>query len=160
MFLPDLGQFRHSKVWRPFPITPLIDIIFLLIIFFLVVSRFIEAENFPVSVPAGCDFAQNEEKQSGRVITVTIMKKQDGRSVFAVDSKRIVNVDYNKIAEQIAELLDSRMKNLPSERRVVTLRIDKKVVFSEAQYALAGIARSSATDIKLAALKKNQVPAR
>jgi len=160
MFLPDLGQFRRSKVWRPFCITPVIDIVFLLIIFFMIVSRFIEAENFPVSVPAGCDFAQNKEEQSERVITVTIMKRQGRRSVFAVDSKRIVDIDYNKIAERIAELLDSRMKNLPSERRVVTLRIDKKVVFSEAQYALAGIAQSSATDIKLAALKKNRVPAR
>jgi hypothetical protein len=33
------------------------------------------------------------------------------------------------------------------------LRIDKDVCFAEAQYALAGIAASSATDVQLAALK-------
>jgi hypothetical protein len=33
------------------------------------------------------------------------------------------------------------------------LRIDKDVPFAQAQYALAGIAASSATDIQLAVLK-------
>jgi hypothetical protein len=37
------------------------------------------------------------------------------------------------------------------------LRIDKDVCFAEAQYALAGIAASSATDIQLAALKNKRV---
>ena len=39
-------------------ITPMIDVVFLLIIFFLVVCKFIEAENFPVEIPDNCQFAQ------------------------------------------------------------------------------------------------------
>jgi hypothetical protein len=46
---------------------------------------------------------------------------------------------------------------LPSELRIVTLRIDKDIYFAEAQFALAGIAESIATDIKLAALKGKSV---
>ena len=39
---------RRTKTAASFNMTPIIDIVFLLIIFFLVVCRFIEAENFPV----------------------------------------------------------------------------------------------------------------
>jgi hypothetical protein len=45
------------------------------------------------------------------------------------------------------------LSTLPADRRVVILRIDKDISFSQAQYALAGVAASSATDIQLAALK-------
>jgi len=36
------------------------------------------------------------------------------------------------------------------------LRIDKGIYFAEAQYALVAVAASSATDIKLAALKERE----
>jgi len=45
---------------------------------------------------------------------------------------------------------------LPPERRVVTLRIDKGICFGEAQYALAAVAQSSATDIQLAVSRGEQ----
>jgi len=53
-------------------------------------------------------------------------------------------------------LIDIQLEDLPRDRRVVTLRIDKDVCFTEAQYALAGVAASTATDIQLAALKNKR----
>jgi len=133
--------------------TPIIDIVFLLIIFFLVVCQFIEAENFPVAVPDGCEFAQSELEPGAQMITVTVMKSTEGKSDFAVGSEKISASGYANIVDRLAELIDVRLKGLPPNRRVVTLRIDRDVCFSEAQYALAGVAASSATDIQLAALK-------
>jgi hypothetical protein len=46
---------------------------------------------------------------------------------------------------------------LPTDKRVVTLRIDKDIPYAEAQYALAAVAKSTATDIRLAAIKDNQI---
>ena len=151
MSLRTIGQF-HETV-RSFNMTPVIDIVFLLIIFFLVVCQFIEAENFPVAVPDGCQFAQSDAERRAGATTVTVMKTNNERNDFAVGSEKITSSSYSNIVEAIAKLIDVHLKNLPPDRRIVTLRIDKDVCFSEAQYALAGIAASSATNVQLAALK-------
>ncbi len=136
--------------------TGLIDIVFLLIIFFLVVSRFIEAENFDVVVPDGCDFAQSGVEASNPVTTVTVLENDEGKIDFAVNAEKIVASDYGNLVQKLAEMIDDRLADLPCDNRIVTLRIDKDICFSHAQYALAGIAVSSATDIRLAALKDIQ----
>ncbi len=59
MSLRTTVQFRSPDRSGTFNMTPIIDIVFLLIIFFLVVCQFIEAENFPVAVPDGCEFTQS-----------------------------------------------------------------------------------------------------
>ena len=154
MTLPNLNQFRRSRICRSFHLTPVIDIVFLLIIFFMVVSHFIKAENFNVNVPDNCNFAREEQTKKEKVTTVSVIKTENEKSIFAVDSEQITDFDYNRLAGQIARLLDERLQNVSSQRKVVTLRIDKQIPFAEAQFALDGIARSCATDIKLAALKK------
>ena len=155
MYLRTVGRFGDYDKSASFNITPIIDIVFLLIIFFLVVCQFIEAENFPVDVPDDCEFAASIP-EPGTLTTVTVMKIADGGSDFAVGSEKITTSNYADRIENIARLIDIRLKDLPSDRRVVTLRIDKDICFSQAQYALAGIAASSATDIKLAVLKDNR----
>jgi len=139
-----------------FNMTPIIDIVFLLIIFFLVVCQFIEAENFPVTVPDGCEFAQSGSEPGVQVTTVTVMKTTGEKVDFAVGSEKISASDYAGIVDKLAELIDVRLRDLPPERRVVTLRIDKGICFGEAQYALAAVAQSSATDIQLAVSRGEQ----
>jgi len=154
MFLETRSRFRSGI--GSFNMTPIIDIVFLLIIFFLVVCQFIEAENFPVAVPRGCNFAEdNPENQRGGA-TVTVMKSGADRVDFAVGSEKIPVSDSDAVIERLAELIDIRLKTVPASRRVVTLRIDGDIGFDKAQYALAGIARSSARDIRLAVLKQKQ----
>ena len=138
---------------RSFNMTPIIDIVFLLIIFFLVVCQFIEAENFPVAVPDECGFAESDLERRGRVTTVTVIRTTEERTDFAVGAEKIAGASYADIVEKLTELIDVRLKDLPADGRVVTLRIDKDVPFAQAQYALAGVAASSATDIQLAVLK-------
>ena len=155
---------------RSFNMTPIIDIVFLLIIFFLVVCQFIEAENFLVAVPDECGFAESDLERRGRVTTVTVIRTTDAtlrssedslsslrstreKTDFAVGAEKIAGANYADIVEKLAELIDVRLKDLPANDRIVILRIDKDVPFAQAQYALAGVAASSATDIQLAVLK-------
>ena len=156
MSLRTIVQFRSPDRSGTFNMTPLIDIVFLLIIFFLVVCQFIEAENFPVAVPDSCEFAQSEPERRAQVTTVTVMKTTKDGVDFAVGSEKISASGYADVVEKIAELIDGCLKELPADNRVVTLRIDKDVCFAEAQYALAAVAASSATDIQLAALKNKR----
>lgn len=148
-----ISQFYSTDKSASFNMTPIIDIVFLLIIFFLVVCKFIEAENFPVAVPDNCEFAVSAAEPGAQVTTVTVMRTAKEKSEFAVGSEKISASSYADIVDRLAWLIDVRLKNLPPGRRVVTLRIDKDICFAEAQYALAGVAASSATDIQLAALK-------
>ena len=156
MSLRDTNQFGSSTKSGSFNMTPLIDIVFLLIIFFLVVCQFIEAENFPVTVPDDCDFARNGSDPGAPVTTVTVMKTGGGRTAFAVGPEKVSASDGSDLTERISRLVDFGLRNLPPERMVVTLRVDRDVCFAEAQYALAAIAESSATDIQLAVLKKRE----
>lgn len=151
------NPFRSST--QSFNMTPIIDIVFLLIIFFLVVCQFIEAENFPVAVPDNCRFAQRNSEQQASPATVTVIKTDDKRTEFAIGSEKIDTSDYDNIAGKIAELIDVRLESLPRDHRIVTLRIDKDIRFADAQYALAGVAASSATDIQLAVLKSKSTRA-
>ncbi len=150
------SEFHRSAKSDSLNMTPIIDIVFLLIIFFLVVCQFIEAENFPVTVPDGCEFAQSDSEPGAQVTTVTVMKTDKGKITFAVGPEKIPASGYTSIVERLAELIDVRLRGLPPERRVVTLRIDKGICFGEAQYALAAVAQSSATDIQLAVSRGEQ----
>jgi len=136
-----------------FNMTPVIDIVFQLIIFFAVACQFIEAENFPVAVPEECGFAESDLEHRGQVTTVTVIRTTEEKTDFAVGAEKVTATNYADITEKLAELIDARLKGLPAEGRVVILRIDKDVPFDQAQYALAGVAASSATDIRLAVLK-------
>jgi biopolymer transport protein ExbD len=156
MSLKTVGSVGEHAESAAFNMTPIIDIVFLLIIFFLVICQFIEAENFPVTVPDDCGFAQREAQHQGQITTVTVMKTDEGISEFAVGSEKILASSSYDLVERMAQSIDVSLSTLPADRRVVILRIDKDTSFSQAQYTLAGIAASSATDIQLAALKNKR----
>lgn len=153
MSFRDIGDLHSGGRSDSFNMTPIIDIVFLLIIFFVVVCQFIESESFPVAVPDDCEFAQSGSESVAQATTVTVMKTTEEEINFAVGSEKITASSYEDIVERLAQLIDVRLREWPPERRVVTLRIDKDICFGEAQYALAAVAQSSATDIQLAALK-------
>jgi len=156
MSLRIKGEFRGYDKRGSFNMTPIIDIVFLLIIFFSVVCQFVEAEKFPISVPDGCESALSDDESGGQVATVTVMKTAEERVAFAVGPEIISAQDYfgrAGIVEPLARLIDIRLRDLPGESRVVTLRIDKDVRFADAQYALAAVAQSTATDVQLAVLR-------
>ena len=145
----------HSGSSQSFNMTPIIDMVFLLIIFFSLISRFIEAENFDLSIPDRCIFAENRPDSPAQLTTVTVMKNNDNVD-FAVGPEKITLQNRSQTADKIAQLLDGQLKNLAPAERIVVLRIDKDVLYVDAQYALAGIAKSSAVDIQLAVLKEKQ----
>lgn len=140
-----------------FDMTPIIDIVFLLIIFFLLVCQFIVAENFDVTVPDDITSAQPAPAADQQMTTVTVMPADTGGALYAVGSEIIASSGRN-ISYAIAGEIDTQLQHLPRERRVVCLRIDKDICFRDSQYALAGISQSSATDMKLAVTKQKRSP--
>jgi biopolymer transport protein ExbD len=152
-----LSSFEREPM-TSYNMTPVIDIVFLLIIFFALVFKFIEAENFPVAVPDSCNFAQNSAEQPAPT-TLTVIKSKSGFSDFVVGSEKVSMASYNEVPSKLADLINERLKTTTYDK-TVTLRIDKDIPYSQAQFALAGIAKSSATDIRLAVIKEQQPSSR
>jgi biopolymer transport protein ExbD len=151
--MPIRTSNKFQRGTPSFNMTPVIDIVFQLIIFFAVACQFIEAENFPVAVPEECGFAESDLEHRGQVTTVTVIRTTEEKTDFAVGAEKVTAANYADITEKLAELIDARLKDLPTGDKTVILRIDKDVPFDQAQYALAGVAASCATDIRLAVLK-------
>ena len=138
-------------------LTPVIDVVFLLIIFFLLVCQFIVAENFEVTVPDDISTAVAATDRGRQIATVTVMFDENEQIVYAVGSEKIEALGAGAITEAIAAQIDSQLRNLPTESRVVCLRMDRQVPYLHGQYALAGISQSTATEIKLAVTKQKQI---
>lgn len=136
-----------------FDMTPIIDVVFLLIIFFMLVCQFIAAENFQVQVPDQISTARPAPPEQDLMTTVSVMKDADGRVRFAVGSRLLAVSDLEAVPGQIASGIDSQLRLLNPKRRIVRLRCDKSLPFGTTKYALAGISRSSATDIQWAVFK-------
>ena len=146
-------MFQNNRSSATFNMTPIIDVVFLLIIFFLLVCQFIVAENFEVTVPAQIANAQPPETAAEQTTTVTVMFDPAGNVTYAVGAEKITPTDSNPIADAIAEAIDKKLKNLPPNKRVVSLRNDKNIKYKHTQHALAAISQSTATDIKWAVIK-------
>ena len=133
--------------------TPVIDIVFLLMIFFMLLCQFIVAENFDVNVPDSIHGAQEQSQNRQSTTTVTVMTDEKGNVSFAVGSEI---VEYNSSANLVAsisKMIDDQLTELSPNKRVVTLRTDRSVNFADAKYALAGISKSTATDVKLSVIR-------
>jgi biopolymer transport protein ExbD len=138
-------------------VTPFVDILFLLIIFFILASRFVAPESFDVRIPDGVGQAQNVTSAEG-IATITLMRLPSGLIECALGSEKLPR-DGDKVvnSELLAEGLDRRLELLPPERRAVALRIDRHVPYRDAQHILAAVAKSSATSVRLAAIKDKQM---
>jgi len=145
---------RYSDDDGRFNITPVIDIVFLLVIFFMIVCQFIVAENFMVRVPDDISSGLRSEDHDAKITTVTVMGVDDGGVSYAVGSEIVAHSGSEHISESISEAIDRQFVHIPEDMRVVGLRVDKEIVFKDSQYAIAGISESSATDIKLSVIRK------
>jgi biopolymer transport protein ExbD len=130
--------------------TPVIDIVFLLIVFFVVVFQFIETENEPVALPRGCDFAENADDAQNWPATITMRRNKRDEITFIIGSEKMVIEDKPKLIEFAAETLNNLLEKLPKDERVVVLRIDKNIDYGHAQYALSAVAKSIAMGLQLA----------
>jgi len=133
-----------------FDMTPVIDVVFLLIIFFMLVCQFIAAEAFKVQVPRQIASAVTPHDQQ-QVFTLTVMP-DEGKALYAAGSDRLNCADSADIAALIAAAIDDHYRNASlDETKIVRLRCDQSVTFGQVRPVLEGISKSCATDVDWAA---------
>ncbi len=132
--------------------TPMIDIVFLLIVFFVVVCHFIEAENFGVNVPDDCDLARSGDEDRPGMVTLIVTESRNGQARFTVGPATFEGSGRTSLVNDIVAAIDSQLDTTKADDKVLMLRIDRTVPYSQAQYALAAAAQSRAQHLRIAAL--------
>lgn len=125
-----------------FNITPLIDVVFLLIIFFLVASHFIRNERVErVELPLASQGKDDEESSSR--LTITVMPsgewKQGSTTITPEEFEQQLRT---MIAQQALAAIELR------------IRADRSVVYSKVEPILLTAARNGVTKVRFAVLKQ------
>jgi biopolymer transport protein ExbD len=156
------GEFRIN-------LTPFIDVVLLLVIFFMLLCQFIGQENFRLVIPDDCQAVQREQDDLSGMITVSVFSAENiqgttkGESPagsknsvqFAVRSQQFDtnSTDYRDNKNRlIKDMSDSITREAQfRETPVVYLRADRNLEFAEVQDALIAITRTDVHRVRLAA---------
>ncbi len=131
--------------------TPIIDVVFLLIIFFMLVCQFIAAEQFRVEVPDAIASAEKDDVHEKGPLTITVMAGDDG-AVCAVGSETLAAVGGEDLSQLIESAIDEALAEGEGADNTVRLRCDKAVTFGDVKHILTGISNSEATTLDWAVL--------
>lgn len=149
-----MKRFHHrqpSFETESFDMTPIIDVVFLLIIFFMLVCQFIAAEQFQVQVPDAIQSAQPAAAPKPAPMTITILQTSDGKTVYAFGGEKLGDLSGGDLAELVRSEID-RVSATGDVSKTVRLRCDKSVTFGQVKYILSGISKSSAANLDWAVL--------
>ena len=137
MLIPGSSERKHLQ----FNITPLIDIVFLLIIFFLVATHVANREaEVEIDLPTARTI--EEEEQVPQRVVVTITKQ---REYYLSDQ----TVSMNRIANAIREAVGE-----DPDRVELRIRTDENVPFEWIDPLMQTSAESGLTQIKFAVIQK------
>ena len=137
MKLPTRTQDRGFA----FNITPLIDVVFLLIIFFLVASHFIRNENVErIELPLASEGKEDEDSPNRMVVTIVPSGE------ISIGPTTIAAEEF----EQRLQLLIAKHGASATELRI---RADRSVLYSKVEPMLITAARNGVTKVRFAVLK-------
>lgn len=117
-------------------LTPMIDMTFLLIVFFVLVSRISEVENVPMELPRPIDPATVPPPEEGRVV-LNVLPGPDG----TVEGYKVGAAQFAPTAEGTAAL-ERHLAGLLAQNPDldVNLRADRATVYADVSPALEAVA--------------------
>ena len=121
--------------------SPMIDMVFLLLIFFIVASQIVKIDKVPIEVPSAI-YAKVPEDETGRYpITVDV----DGNLYVGLDSQKVT-------LEELTEQLAAEIEADPELR--VLIRADRRVKYKTDEEIMEACAEAGANDMIFAAFEK------
>jgi biopolymer transport protein ExbD len=133
-----------------FSITPVIDIVFLLIIFFLLVCRFIETKPQQVNLPVT---AESIEQIKPKTAEVVITISQSGEK-YINGSEIYPSPDY-PAGQLIKSRINTLLEKSQSQKRTADLKIDKFSPCTEFKDILQAVSESNIEDVRLSVIQQN-----
>jgi biopolymer transport protein ExbD len=107
----------HRKESPELNLTPLIDVVFLLLIFFMVSTTFDKESRIKVELPTAA--TQDEQVEDEKVLQITV----DANGRFYVDEREVVNTDADTLKRAIEKAAGVR-RDLP-----VIIKADARASF-------------------------------
>lgn len=149
-----MQTFRYKRLFEAetFDMTPIIDVVFLLIIFFMLVAQFIVAEQYKVKVPGEIATAHTQDTEEDRPLTITVMPDQEQGVVCVVGSEKLASVQSKDMKSLITSVINDYLKDHKQADKTVRLRCDRSVPFGQVKYILSGISQSRAENLDWAVL--------
>jgi biopolymer transport protein ExbD len=129
--------------------TPMIDVVFLLIVFFMLVSNFASAENVPMELPNPTKSEARQVKLRDRVIINCQLVETD----LGPETSYRVGPNPPESLEQISARL-AQAKQAAEERdrdMIVVIRADRRLPFSDVKRAMQIVSRNKIEQLRLVA---------
>lgn len=138
-----------------FDMTPIIDVVFLLIIFFMLVAQFIVAEQYKVTVPDNIKTAQNRtDAEQKQPLTITVTPDAERGVICAVGAEKLAPVEGKDMKPLITSVINDYLAEHKPVDKTVRLRCDRSVPFGQVKYILSGISQSRAENLDWAVLSE------
>ncbi|MBN1344988.1 MAG: biopolymer transporter ExbD [Phycisphaerae bacterium] len=145
-----------ARRYEPKPIdvnlTPMIDVTFLLIIFFMLVSQITQSETDPIHVPRPTDSKAREMEYPHKLIITLVNDGEGGVRRYKVGSRLAKDMDtVRAIAEE-----SNRLAEAEGEHLAVIVRADRDVRYEYVRPVLEAIAKAGLENVNLAAETTSQ----
>jgi biopolymer transport protein ExbD len=136
---------RHSTFSGRLNLVPMIDIVFQLLVFFMVASHLVTAQREPLQLPQPSHSLAHEKPLNNRLMI----------NLFADGSGRIFKIKANSdVVRDLPALVDLLLRNGPklqATHGTVVLRADKSMQFAEIEKVLQAIGNAGITSVHVAA---------
>ncbi len=138
----------HPRPPLTFNMAPMVDVVFLLIIFFVLVSTFATAEHMPLDLPDPDDSQAFNEIVEDRVIINVQLADPDAPATSPVDY--YVGPSRAESLEAVSQRLAARKRMLPELK--VIIRADKRVRYAKVREVMEVVAENDIQMMNLAAI--------
>jgi biopolymer transport protein ExbD len=158
-----------------FNLTPMIDVVFILITFFMLICRTIGQENYKMTIPDQCAQAELPEQIEEHVFTVSVFFPSAASQTTGAEAPweqaplyavRAEVFDPQSAAYQenpdllIAEMAKQISRVAKKKKaEMVHLRADKNLTYAQVQPVLQAMAQAQIRTVRLAAFRVGQSPA-
>ncbi len=148
-----LKRIREHKSYFTLNMMPIIDIVMLLIIFFVFVCRYIAAENFAIRVPDEATNALAETDETAKFITVSVWFDEFDIRYFCAVGAEVFDITGGVDITEITAAINASAVRAGDEA-VVNIRMDKDMVFRQYSDIITAISNSTAEDLHIAAFDR------
>jgi biopolymer transport protein ExbD len=157
-----LSVFNKTEHVGQFNMTSMIDIVFLLIIFFMLICQFIVQENYTIEVPDEITQAYTPDAIDASAITLSVYRNPDnkGHILYAVKAKRYdpQSTQYRKEPPSLFYDMAQEIKTIRRKKQtgLIHLRADKSIAYHYVHKAMIALSQAGIPSVQIAALKNKQ----
>ncbi|MBN2065011.1 MAG: biopolymer transporter ExbD [Sedimentisphaerales bacterium] len=142
--------------------TPMIDVIFLLIVFFMLICQFISQDMELLSVPDNCLTASNEQIDSNNEIEIRVYSASDNDAIIYAIAQQEFSLNSPGVNGQPEELISGLAQKLKElapglTDPVIRLRGDGRLLCDQVRPAIKAAALAGLANVRFAAFKEQQM---